>query len=127
MTTRLAKADILDELITPLVTDGDLAETDLYLNDLAAALDVDVDLIASPLPYKVKKLAIAYTCQEIAKRKASGSAGSSYKFQDSVDKFTTKLAIFQADVIRLEGQITADVLTGTTTPTAIGTIELERG
>ena len=126
--SRIQATDIKDELIGPLVEADDLAKTDAYLDDLANALEVDPATIVDPLPFKVKELAVAYTCQEIAKRKAGGLAGAGFKNQDSGDKYQAKLAIFQADVQRLESLITGDILTGIRKSAAVvGTIELERG
>lgn len=128
---RLAVEDINDELIRPVVAKEPelLVMADEYLGDLAWALDVDKTLndIPDPLPYKVKRLAVAYVCREICVRKAGGSLGTQYSGQDKADRWTTKLPFWTAELRALEGQMTAELLFGERKSGGWGCITLERG
>lgn len=130
MATLLAKADITDELVGPVVTDADLTEADLYITEIAATVGLTLAGLPSTLPYKVKKLMIAHVCYEICKRKASSAAASFRTMDvDQTDKWTAKLPIFQKELETYEGQMTAEVMAGTTAPLSatIGIITIGRG
>lgn len=128
---RLAVEDINDELIRPVVSKEPelLVMADEYLNDLARSLDAEksIENIPEPLPYKVKRLAVAYVCREICVRKAGGSLGAQYSGQDKADRWTTKLPFWTAELRALEGQITAELLFGERKSGGFGCITLERG
>ena len=134
---RLTANDILDELIKPVVAaDASiLLEADAYLDDLArskgtangtfSAQEYTIADIPDPLPYKVKRLAVMFVCREICARKA-GSGGAAFRGQEASDKWSAKLSYFARQVEVLEGQITPEVLLGTTTAASVGQITLER-
>lgn len=128
---RLAVEDINDELIRPVVAKEPelLSMADEYLDDLARSLDVEksIESIPIPLPYKVKRLAVACVCREICVRKAGGSLGTQYSGQDKADRWTTKLPFWTAELRALEGQMTAELLFGERKSGGWGCITLERG
>lgn len=127
---RLAVEDINDELIRPVAAKEPelLSMADEYLDDLARSLDVEksIESIPIPLPYKVKRLAVAYVCREICVRKAGGSLGTQYSGQDKADRWTSKLPFWTAELRALEGQMTAELLFGER-KSGWGCITLERG
>ena len=122
---RLTINDITDESVKPVVTDADLLAADEYLADLAASMDYTLVDVPAPLPYKVKRLLIAFVCREVCARKAGGAIGMAFKGQDAGDKWSAKLPYFAGLVRDLEAQITPEVLTGHRTAAA-GTIEIGR-
>ena len=122
---RLSINDINDELVKPVVSDADLMAADEYVADLAASMDYTLADVPNPLPYKVKRLLIAFVCREVCARKAGGAVGAAFKGQDTGDKWASKLPYFSALVRDLEAQITPEVLTGNRTAIA-GTIEIGR-
>ncbi len=134
---RLTAEDIKDELIKPLVTNEILTECDDYLNDLAMSkgymltylekAEYTIDDIPTPLPYKVKRLAVAWTCREICSRKAGSATGTAFRGQDTGDTYASKLAYFSKQVESLESQITPEVMLGIITSPAVGQITIERG
>lgn len=134
---RLTAEDIKDELIKPLVTNAILTECDDYLNDLAMSkgymvtyltkAEYTIDDIPTPLPYKVKRLAVAWTCREICSRKAGSATGTAFRGQDTGDTYASKLAYFSKQVESLESQITPEVMLGIITSPAVGQITIERG
>lgn len=128
---RLAVEDINDELIRPVVAKEPelLSMADEYLDDLARSLDAEksIESIPIPLPYKVKRLAVAYVCREICVRKAGGSLGTQYSGQDKADRWTSKLPFWTAELRALEGQMTAELLFGERKSGGFGCITLERG
>lgn len=128
---RLAAEDINDELLRPVVAKEPelLSMADEYLDDLARSLDAEKTLedIPTPLPYKVKRLAVAYVCREICVRKAGGSLGTQYSGQDKADRWTSKLPFWTAELRALEGQMTTELLFGERKSGGFGCITLERG
>ena len=134
---RLTADDIKDELIRPIVTDAILAECDDYLNDVAMSkgymltylskAEYTIDDIPTPLPYKVKRLAVAWVCREICSRKAGSATGKAFRGQETGDTYAGKLVYFQRQVDALESQITPEVMLGIVTSPTVGQITLERG
>lgn len=126
---RLTVEDINDELIRPVAAKEPelLSMADEYLDDLARSLDAEksIESIPIPLPYKVKRLAVAYVCREICVRKAGGSLGTQYSGQDKADRWTSKLPFWTAELRALEGQMTAELLFGER-KSGWGCITLER-
>lgn len=106
--------DIRDELIKKIVVATDCTEADAIILDMALALGVTADQIATPLPYTVKALAIALSCVIAARNKSIMNV----RGEDGADAYELKRQVWQKEVDRLKAGLTADVLTGgATNPT----------
>lgn len=107
---KLTAEDIRDELLGPLVATEDLSETDEYLEALAAERGVT---LVETLPFKVKRLAIAYCCTRICTRK-SGVNPRNYQGTDGADAYELKRRVYAAQVRELEPQMSEALLSGET-------------
>ena len=115
MSNRLTQDDVRDELLAPLIVTADLDDVDAYLDDLAQKLSALPSQIPSPLPYRVKQLAVAKCCEIVARRKA-GNNPRSFQGTDGDDAYGRKLKIYTGMVADLEPQINYAALTSTTRP-----------
>ena len=101
--------DTADELLTPCLKDTAIAKSSEYIESLALGLGVSVPRIISPTPFIVSELAEAYALMETAKKESMMNTDGQ---ADGADAYELKRRVYAAEVERLEGQITADVLTG---------------
>lgn len=111
MSTYVVRAEVADKQLQALVTDDYLADTDLYIQNLALRLGLTVAQIKSPLTFTAKKLAIAYLCTAIA-RDNIGINIQAQGYGADIDLYKSKWKTWSAEFERLEPQVSAEVLTG---------------
>ena len=102
-------AGVDDELLKEIITSEAVAKSTSYIEDLAAGLNVAVEDIAQPTPFKVVELAECYALMETAKKKSMMNSNGN---NDGADAYELKRRVYAAEVDRLEAQITAETLTG---------------
>lgn len=125
--SRLQIYDITDELILPVVTNDDLLAADEYLADLCISVGADISNVPTPLPYRLKRLLVAFVCKEACARKAGGALGTAYKGQETSDKWTQKLPYFTKQLSDYEAGVNYELVTGQKIKQQYGTISLSRG
>jgi len=125
MTTRIARTDITDELISPAIKDAILTACDGYLAYLAGIYGKTLADIPAVMPYQVKELGKAWVCMKTCADK-SGSGGAAVNGQQPGDKWTSKLPYYQGLVEKYEAAMTEDVLFGTKSAEGIGIIKVGR-
>lgn len=127
-TSLLILADITDELVSTEVIQVDLDAADAFLEDLCVSVGITLADVPDPLPYKVKRLLIAFVCYEKCKQKA-GSSDAAFMGQEPTDKWAAKIKLFRDELNELKPQMSLETLTGTSTisPASIGVITLGRG
>lgn len=105
----LAKTDIEDELLKPLIQDSDLIAGDEYLQYVADRLDVTA--IHVPLLPLAKQLVIAVACARRAKLK-TGMNPAKFQNSEGGDAYELKRKAYQKEVDALTAQIVFKDLTG---------------
>ena len=125
--SRLQIYDITDELIMPAITSDDLIAADEYLADLCISVGADVSNVPMPLPYRLKRLLVAFVYKEVCARKAGGALGTAYKGQEPGDKWTQKLPYFTKQLSEYEAGVNYELVTGQKVKQQYGTITLSRG
>ena len=114
---RLTSDDIIDELIKSVVVSNTafLENVDDYLIDLVQSFDSSkgIESIPTPMPYKVKQLAIAKCCYDVCTAKFGGQTGVYFKGQEGEDRWYTKLKFYKSELSSLEAGMTLELLTGT--------------
>lgn len=99
-----------DELLGPNVQEIDLEKGEYWLYELANRLGVEKDDVIRS--FIVDELVTLYTYREVAMNKASSLAGQYSRNGEDSDFYSKKLRYINDRIAVVEGQITAEQLTG---------------
>lgn len=117
--SRLCESDIQDELVSPYLEDHPemLEQADDFLDDLIKSFDRSrgIEDVPDPMPFKVKRLAVAYVCYQVCLIKASTTTVVAYEGQTSNDKWAMKLSFWRKEYEKLEDAMSLTVIIGTAT------------
>ncbi len=103
--------DMKDSILKKLVTTDEIAEAEAYINDLAWSVGIDpIRIPKIEIPYKVHKLAIAYTLMTVAMNKSAMNT----RAHDGEDAYELKRKIYvkQVDDLTREIKLNTDFLLG---------------
>ena len=98
-----------DKLLVNLFTNADLMDANEFLSDFALSLGVEEDQVISPIPYRFKKLGIAYASME----KCKNSMGKLVRDQAlgiDFDPYQIRYDIYLKEVAALKQSITKSML-----------------
>ena len=109
--SRIALADLTDELLKDCVTQDQLDEADEFLDNLAGRLGVDPDDIVAPLALTARRLTLAYAYKLAAVDK-EGQQPEMLRSGDGYDVYSQKRRFYANEVKDLSAQLTARDLTG---------------
>lgn len=84
-----------------------LNETEQEINDVAQRLGVDQEDISTPLHYKIKRYAIAYTLMRIAQDKIGTNQPDT-----AIEKYKDLYALYKSEQSDLFPQLTYEMFTG---------------
>jgi len=102
-------ATVDDEMLKDCILQKHIAKSSKYIEDLAESLNVDIDEILDPTPFKIGELAESYALMETSKKQSMmNTTGTA----EGADSYELKRRVYASEVNRLEAQITADTFTG---------------
>lgn len=109
----IAVTDVKDVVLAPHVTTEYLEQLERYIQNLAKVLEVDIAKVPKPLTTFALDLAVAFVCLSIARDKSGVNpqqAGNGVE----LDVYMVKEKMWRKEFERLEGMVSAPVLTNGT-------------
>lgn len=112
---------ITDTLLKDDMTQANIDYANSRIDSLARGLKVTV---ATPVPFEVKQLAIAYACYNRAMEMVGKAAGG-----DGADTYEYKRRAYAAEIKDWENKLTPEIVSGSggAAPITFGSIPLYRG
>lgn len=102
--------DVQDKLLK--VTDTDVAEANLFIDDLAARLGIDAQDIQIPVSFMVRRLAISFACYNRCLQCVGTDATTTFDGGSRQDIYAQKLDFYNKELENLQKKITAADFTG---------------
>jgi hypothetical protein len=107
--------DVTDSVVNAFTLTAYITEADLEVNDIAARRgvfdtdDIDVDDDGYVTSYKLKRYAITFVCYRVCQDKM-GLNNNDLPIE--IEKYAVKHKMYKSEFDQLDGQITAEMITG---------------
>ena len=110
MVEYITSNDIQDNLLN--VTEQDIAEANLFIEDIAGRMGVKPENIRMPLPYLVKRLAICFACYNRCLACVGTDATTTFDGGDRKDIYAQKLELYKKEIEEIQAKLTKSDFTG---------------
>lgn len=113
--------DIQDNLLA--VSEQDITEANLFIEDLAGRMGVKNEEIRKPLTFMVRRLAVYYACYNRCLACVGTDATTTFDGGDRKDIYAQKLEFYKNGIDEIQAKLTASDFTGN----KVGTTSIEIG
>lgn len=109
-------SDVTDKVVNVFDLTDCIVESDLAVNDIAArrgvldADDISVDGSGYVTSYKLKRYAIVFVCMRVCQDKMGLNNND---LPVEIEKYAVKYKMYKEELDGIDGQITAEMITGT--------------
>ena len=104
MAEYITSNDIHDKLLS--VTEYDIAEANIFIEDTAARMGVMPASIRMPLPFMLKRLAVCFACYNSCLAHIGTDATTTFDGGDRKDIYAQKLEFYKNELNEIQNKLT---------------------